>query len=111
MFHNGSAESAQLSMLARVLSNYCNEAGIPAWHPAKEQFRRRLMILFRSGINQPDDLKAQMNSGYDEWLGEIGATAHLTPPSLSTEDRLVDDNILPRWDLRGRPVPRKSNGG
>jgi hypothetical protein len=104
MSYGGFADSQQLSMLAKVLSDYCAKAGIPEGHAARDQFGRRLMDLFKSGIDQPDQLNSQMNTGYDEWLGEIDAPDHFTPPKLSTIDRLADDNILPGSELRGRPA-------
>ncbi|MER8864345.1 hypothetical protein NKI19_11585 [Mesorhizobium sp. M0751] len=101
-------DSKQLSMLAAVLKGYCDEAGIPEWHPAREHFGRRLMSLFQSGVIEPDTLKAKMNDGYEDWLGEIGATGPFIPPKLSSEDRLVGDNILPGSDRRGRPAVREN---
>jgi hypothetical protein len=108
MSHDTSIDSKQLSMLAAVLKGYCDEAGIPEWHPAREHFGRRLMSLFRSGVIEPDALKAKMNDGYEDWLGEIGATGPFMPPKLSSEDRLVGDNILPGSDRRGRPALREN---
>ncbi|BCG92279.1 hypothetical protein [Mesorhizobium sp. 131-2-1] len=96
--------SQQVMMLRTVLNDYCTEAGIPEGHPAKDHFSRRLLSLFQSGIVQPDVLKSKMNTGYEDWLGEIGATGHFTPPKLSAADRVVGDNRLPGSDLRGRPA-------
>ena len=98
---DGPTTFEQVAMLRTVLNDYCNEAGIPEG-PAKEHFSRRLMSLFQSGIVNPGDLKSQMNSGYEDWLGEIGATGPFIPPKLSSADRLVGDNILPGSDRRGR---------
>ncbi len=97
-------DSEQLATLAKVLKDYCTEAGIPEGHPAWEHFGRRLMSLFQSGIHHPDELTSKMNTGYEDWLGEIGATGPFIPPKLSYEDRLVGDNILPGSDRRGRPA-------
>jgi hypothetical protein len=99
-------DSEQLSMLATVLDDYCDKAGIPQDHPAKQHFGRRLLSLFRSGVIEPARLTAKMNSGYEEWLGEIGATGHFKPPKLSSDDQLKGDNILPGSDRRSRPAPR-----
>ncbi|ESX23323.1 hypothetical protein X767_16060 [Mesorhizobium sp. LSJC264A00] len=98
-------------MLAKVLNDYCTEAGIPEGHPARDHFARRLMSLFQRGVTDAADLKAKMNDGYEEWLGEIGATGPFHPPKLSTEDRLLGDNILPGSDRRGRPAAGNSNRG
>ena len=103
--------SRQLSMLAKVLNDSCTAAGIPKGHPAREHFGRRLMDLFQSGVDQPQELMSKMNAGYEEWLGETGAIDHFIPPKLSSEDRLVGDDILPGSDRRGRPAARKNNGG
>jgi len=97
-------DSEQLATLAKVLNAYCTEAGIPEGHPAWQHFGRRLMSLFQSGIHHPDELTSKMNTGYEDWLGEIGATGHFTPPKLSAADRVVGDNRLPGSDLRGRPA-------
>ena len=97
-------DSEQLAMLTKVLNDYCTEAGIPEGHPAWEHFGRRLKSLFQSGIHDPDELVSKMNTGYEDWLGEIGATGPFIPPKLSSEDRLVGDNRLPGSDLRGRPA-------
>jgi len=94
----------QLAILTKVLNDYCTEAGIPEGHPAWEHFGRRLKSLFQSGIHDPDELVSKMNTGYEDWLGEIGATGPFIPPKLSSEDRLVGDNRLPGSDLRGRPA-------
>ncbi|MER9167681.1 hypothetical protein NKI12_09900 [Mesorhizobium australicum] len=111
MSYDTPIEPEQLSMLTKVLSDYCTEAGIPESHPARDHFARRLMSLFQRGVADAADLKAKMNDGYEEWLGEIGATGPFHPPKLSAEDRLVGDNILPGSDLRGRPAARNSNRG
>jgi hypothetical protein len=92
------------SMLAKVLNDYCNEAGIPKGHPGRRHFGRQVLKLYSSGVVDPVELKAQMNNGYDDWLGEAGATKRFTPPKLSSEDRLVGDNILTGSDRRGAPV-------
>ena len=98
---DGPTNSQQVIMLRNVLNDYCTEAGIPEG-PAKEHFSRRLMSLFQAGIVNPADLKSKMNSGYEDWLGEIGATGPFIPPILSSADHLVGDNILPGSDRRGR---------
>lgn len=107
MSHDESLDSGQLSMLAKILNDYCDRAGIPKGHPAREHFGRRLMDLFQAGVSEPGQLTARMNSGYDEWLGEIGAAGHFKRPKLSSDDQLVGDNIMPGSDLRGRPAAGK----
>jgi len=107
MSHDAPIESEQLSMLADILNAYCNEAGIPEGHPAREHFGRRLISLFQSGVTDASVLRSKMNDGYEEWLGEIGAKGYFHPPKLSAKDRLVGDNILPRSDLRGKSAARK----
>lgn len=109
MQFDASLDSEQLSMLAAVLDDYCDKAGIPQDHPARVHFGRRLLSLFQSGVTEPARLTAKMNSGYEEWLGEIGATGHFKPPKLSSGDQLKGDNILPGSDRRGRP-PLKARG-
>ncbi|UVK46416.1 hypothetical protein BPNPMPFG_002059 [Mesorhizobium sp. AR07] len=77
MIFNGSADSDQLSILAKVLDDYCRQAGIAAGHPARERLGRRAMELFQDGMDKSAELLAALNSSYDEWLGEVD------PPSSS----------------------------
>ena len=71
MILNGSADSDQLSILAKVLDGYCHQAGIAAGHPARERLGRRVMELFQGGMDKSEELLAALNSSYDEWLGEV----------------------------------------
>jgi hypothetical protein len=71
MIFNGSADSGQLSVLAKVLDEYCRQAGIVAGHPARERLGRHVMELFKGGMDDPTELLAALNSSYDEWLGEV----------------------------------------
>ncbi|KRB21864.1 hypothetical protein ASD99_06435 [Mesorhizobium sp. Root695] len=71
MIFNGSADSDQLSSLAKVLDDYCRQAGIDAGHPARQRLGRRLMELFQGGMDKVEDLLAALNSSYDDWLGEV----------------------------------------
>jgi len=97
-------DSEQLGTLAKVLNDYCTEAGIPEGHPAREHFGRHLMSLFQAGIHHPDELMSKMNTGYEDWLGEIGATGPFIPTKLSSADHDVADNRLPGSALRGKPA-------
>jgi hypothetical protein len=93
------------SMLAKVLDDYCNEAGIPEGHSGRRHLQRQVLSLYRSGIVDPAELKAKMNDGYDAWLGETGDTGRrMARPRPSAEDRSVGDNILPGSDRRGAPL-------
>ncbi|WP_192257259.1 hypothetical protein [Mesorhizobium silamurunense] len=76
---NGSADSEQLSLLTNVIDDYCCQAGIAVGHPARGRLGRRIVELFQGGIHNPDELLSALNSGYDEWLGEVGR------PSSSSE--------------------------
>ena len=71
MTFNGSADSDQLSIISKVLDDYCRQAGIAAGHPARERLGRRVMELFQGGMDKAEDLPAAMNASYDEWLGEV----------------------------------------
>lgn len=62
-----------------MLDDYCCQAGIAVGHPARERLGRRIVELFQSGMHKPDELLSALNSGYDEWLGEVGL------PSSSSE--------------------------
>jgi hypothetical protein len=72
MTFKGSPNSEQLSMLARVVDDYCHQAGIDVGDPARERIGRKIIELFQSGVDQPDELFLALNHGYDEWLGEVG---------------------------------------
>lgn len=72
MVFNRSMDSEQLLLLTKVLDDYCCQAGIAVGHPARERLGRRIVELFQSGIHNPDELLPALNSGYDEWLGEVG---------------------------------------
>ena len=52
MSYDGPINSQQVMMLRTVLNDYCIEAGVPADHPAREHFSRRLMSLFQSEIGR-----------------------------------------------------------
>jgi hypothetical protein len=71
MMSNGSTDSDQLSILAKVLDEYCRQAGIGPGHAARERLGRRVMELFQGGMDKSAELHAAMNSSYDEWLGEV----------------------------------------
>lgn len=71
MMPNGSVDSNQLLILAKVLDEYCRRAGIGAGHAARERLGRRVMELFQGGMDKSSELHAAMNSSYAEWLGEV----------------------------------------
>ncbi|WP_143748293.1 hypothetical protein [Mesorhizobium carmichaelinearum] len=71
MMPNGSVDSNQLLILAKVLDEYCRQAGIGAGHAARERLGRRVMELFQGGMDKSAELHAAMNSSYAEWLGEV----------------------------------------
>ncbi|WP_136621897.1 MULTISPECIES: hypothetical protein [Mesorhizobium] len=79
MIFNGSADSDHLSSLAKVLDDYCRQAGIGAGHPARERLGCRVMELFQGGMDKPAELLAAMSFSYDEWLGEVD------PPTSSVQ--------------------------
>ena len=95
MTFKGSPNSEQLSMLARVVDDYCHQAGIDVGDPARERIGRKIIELFQSGVDQPDELFLALNHGYDEWLGEVGlpsssdqaaSLASGAAPSIGTAD-------------------------
>lgn len=71
MMPDGSVDSNQLLILAKVLDEYCRRAGIGAGHAARERLGRRVMELFQGGMDKSSELHAAMNSSYAEWLGEV----------------------------------------
>ncbi|WP_206438743.1 hypothetical protein [Mesorhizobium sp. M7D.F.Ca.US.005.01.1.1] len=83
MIFNGSADSDQLSILGKVLDDYCRQAGIAAGHPARERLGCRAMELFQGGMDMPAELLAAMRFSYDEWLGEVDPqTSSVQRPAL-----------------------------
>jgi hypothetical protein len=105
MTFNGSADSEQLSLLAKVLDDYCFQAGIAAGHPARERLGRRVVELFQSGMNEPDELLSALNSGYDEWLGEVGL-----PSSSSEHAALLASDTAPPEPCSLTPVEAGGGG-
>ena len=79
MIFNDSADSKQLSVHTEVLDEYCRQAGIGADRTARQKLERRLMELFRGGMEKPAELFAALNTGYDEWLGEVGLSNKAKP--------------------------------
>jgi hypothetical protein len=79
MTFNRATDPAQLSMLAAVVDDYCDQAGIAVGDPARERVGRHIIELFQGGIDEPDELLLALNHHYDEWLGEVGL------PSSSSE--------------------------
>jgi hypothetical protein len=56
MAFKGSVDPKRLSLLTKVLNDYCCQAGIAVGHPARERLGRRIVQLFQSGIHNPDEL-------------------------------------------------------
>jgi hypothetical protein len=104
MTFNGSMDSEQLSLLDKVLDDYCRQAGIAVGHPAKERLGRRIVELFLGGIHNPDELLPALNSGYDEWLGEVG----LPSSSSGYAASLASDTAPPE---PCSPMPVEARGG
>lgn len=57
----GSADAQQLTTLRKILNDYCELAGVPGTHPARDQLGRRLMTLFGEGIDHPDEVKRELD--------------------------------------------------
>lgn len=55
------ADAEQLATLTRILDEYCEQVGIEGSHPARERLARRLIALFRDGIDSPDDIKMALD--------------------------------------------------
>ena len=119
MVFNGSADSDQLSVLAKVLDEYCRQGGIVAGHPARQRLGRRVMELYQSGMEKPEDLLASLNSSYDEWLGEVGlpSSSSCQAALWASEDKpALGDGLSPSCQADGgghavqsspRPLQRK----
>lgn len=55
------ADAEQLATLTRILDDYCEQAGMPGTHPAREHLARRLIALFQGGIDTPDDIRMALD--------------------------------------------------
>lgn len=55
-------DAQQLSTLRNILNDYCELAGVPGEHPAREKLAQRLMTLFGEGIDDPGDIKRELDS-------------------------------------------------
>ncbi len=67
MIFRGMADAEELATLTRILDDYCERAGIKGSHPAREHLARRLMALFRGGVDSPDDIKIAMDRASNGW--------------------------------------------
>lgn len=61
MTSRGNADAQQLATLTRILDDYCELAGLPGLHPAREQRGHRLMALFGAGIDGSDEIKSELD--------------------------------------------------
>jgi hypothetical protein len=60
MKHNGIADPDQLSMLVRVLENYCSQAGILEHSPEREHIAATIMALYEGGMADEARLAAAL---------------------------------------------------
>lgn len=67
------ADAQQLVTLRNILNDYCELAGVPGQHPAREQLGRRLMTLFGEGIDDPDEVKRELDSILEGLQADIRA--------------------------------------
>ena len=63
---SGVMESAELTIIARVLDEYCQEHQIPARCIARETAASMVIALYRHGYQTPDDLKGAL----DRWVSK-----------------------------------------
>ncbi|MDP3896803.1 MAG: hypothetical protein Q8Q62_09010 [Mesorhizobium sp.] len=55
-------DAQQLSTLRNILNDYCELAGVSGKHPAREKLAQRLMTLFREGIDDPNEIKRELDN-------------------------------------------------
>lgn len=60
MKHNGIADPDQLSMLVRVLDNYCSQAGLLLHSPEREHIAATIMALYEGGMTDEGRLAAAL---------------------------------------------------
>lgn len=105
MAFKGSVDPKRLSLLTKVLNDYCCQAGIAVGHPARERLGRRIVELFQSGIHNPDELLGALNSGYEKWLGEVGL-----PSSSSEHAASLASHAAPPAPCSPMPVEARGGG-
>lgn len=62
MFPNGYADSEQLSVLAKILDDYCTKTGLDAQHPARPFLARCLLSFHASGVQDDAALTAALTA-------------------------------------------------
>jgi hypothetical protein len=70
MSFDGTANSEQLSDLARVLGNYCRHANVEDRNPARERLARRITTLFNDGIRTPEEITRVLDAHAGVWQVE-----------------------------------------
>lgn len=71
MFRNGYADSDQLSFLAKILDDYCTQAGLDARHPARLFLARRLLALQTSGEQDTTELSSALAATLAGYLSDL----------------------------------------
>lgn len=54
-------DAEQLALLTTVLDNYCQEKGIEATDPSRDELGRFLLTLFSAGTRNPKKLMASLD--------------------------------------------------
>lgn len=73
MTFRGSVDAEQLATLTRILDDYCEQAGMPGTHPAREHLARRLIALFSGGIDSPDDIRMALDGVARDFQADLSA--------------------------------------
>ena len=73
MTSRGSVDGQLLTTLRKILNDYCELAGVPGTHPAREQLGRRLMTLLGEGIDTPAEIKHELDDILTGFQAEITA--------------------------------------
>ncbi len=62
MMSYGTANPAQLAIMAAALDDYCAEAGVGLHTEAREDAARLILDLFNRGVDDLDELKAALRT-------------------------------------------------
>ena len=73
MILQGISDAEQLATLTKILDEYCEQAGMPGTHPAREHLARRLIALFSGGIDSPDDIRMALDGVARDFHADLRA--------------------------------------
>ena len=70
MSFKGTANTAQLADLTKILDDYCRHASVEDKNPARDRLARRIMTLFNDGIQSPEEITRVLDANPGVWQVE-----------------------------------------